>query len=137
MKKILTLAFLSLFIGFSLNAQTPSKAATTVPAEKSKALAKSWTFAGSENFSLEQAPTEAQKNDVLMLMTDGRFRWIYNGNPVVGTWTADKSNTMISLTQDVTNEVFKIKVLHLASDRMKVDYRDKDDVHNILIYTSK
>lgn len=69
-------------------------------------------------------------------MEDGRFRWIYNGAPVVGTWTIDKANTWITLKQDVTNEIFRIKVIESSSDKLKIDYRDKDEIHNILIFAA-
>lgn len=141
MKKQYLLALLLVMFGFSAMsiAQTATKttpAASTGLSEKAKALCKTWKFTGSENFSLEQPPADTQLNDQIILMEDGRFRWIMNGNPVVGTWTIDKANTWIVFTQDVSKEQFKIKVLESSATKLKVDYRDKDDVHNILIFLS-
>ncbi|TND10609.1 MAG: hypothetical protein FD123_251 [Bacteroidetes bacterium] len=137
MKKFSTILILFLFAGFTgMNAQTAAGGTAPALSAKAKSLCKTWTFANSENFDLPQAPTEAQKNDQFILMEDGRFRWIYSGTPVVGTWTIDKSNAWITLTQDVTKETFRIKVMESSADKLKIDYRDKDEIHNILHFTA-
>jgi hypothetical protein len=125
------------------NAQAPATKApvatqlATTLSPKQKALCKEWKFTASETFSLEQSPTAEQKGDVLILMENGRYRMMLNGKPEGGTWTADKAGKTITLTQDATSEVKTLKVIEQTETRLKVDYRDKDDIHNILIYEAK
>jgi hypothetical protein len=143
MKHIFSTLFLfgALVATNNLHAQAPAakpasaQTATTNP--KVKPLSKEWKFVASETFSLEQAPTEAQKADMLILMENGRYRMILNGKNEGGTWTVDKSGKNITLTQDATNEVKTLKVLEQTDKRLKVDYRDKEDIHNILIFEAK
>ncbi|MCU0431922.1 MAG: copper resistance protein NlpE [Bacteroidia bacterium] len=117
-------------------AQTATKQ-TAQPSAKAKALYGTWTFIGSETFSMPQDPNDKQKGDVLTLNADGTFRFVMDGTEHKGKFTIDASATWITLTDAATNEVFKLKVLEKTAKRLKVDYRDKDDVHNILIYEMK
>ncbi|MGL5891962.1 MAG: lipocalin family protein [Bacteroidia bacterium] len=136
--------FLAATLLFSVAASTPVLAqqpqATKQPAPASakvKALYGTWTFIGSETFSMPQDPNDAQKNDVLTLNADGTFKFILDGTEHTGKWTSDAAATLITLTDGTSNQVFKLKVLEKTAKRLKVDYRDKDDVHNILIYEMK
>jgi hypothetical protein len=139
MKKILIIALL--FIGASMFAQTATKAPTTTtqttPANgtKAKSLTKSWTLSMTENFGDQHKPNDTQKNDLLNLMADGRYRLIMNGVAEGGTWTLSKDNLWITLTTDA-GAVKKFKVLESSDTTLKIDYRDADEVHNVLIYSS-
>lgn len=136
MKKILTIALF--FVGASLFAQTP--AATTTPTQspavnpKAKAISKNWYLSETENFGDKHKPTAEQKNDMLNLLDGGHYRLIMNGVAESGTWTLSKDNLWITLTAS-TGEVKKFKVLESSETTLKVDYRDADDIHNILIYS--
>jgi hypothetical protein len=128
----------SVLTATTVNAQQPQ--ATKQPAQPSakvKALYGTWTFIGSETFSMPQEPNDAQKTDVLTLNADGSFIFILDGTEHKGKWTADASATLIILTDGSSSEVFKLRVIENRGKRLKVDYRDKDDVHNILIYEMK
>lgn len=133
-----TLLFLAIFQGIIVTAQTATKPPqATQPSAKAKALYGTWTFIGSETFSMPQDPNEKQKIDVLTLNADGTFRFVMDGVEHTGKFTIDAAATWITLTDASTNEVFKLKVIEKTAKRLKVDYRDKDDVHNILIYEMK
>ncbi|MFN8712639.1 MAG: hypothetical protein ACK5Z2_07285 [Bacteroidota bacterium] len=121
----------------SVLAQQPATKQPAQPSAKVKALYGTWTFIGSETFSMPQDPNDAQKTDVLILNADGSFTFKMDGTEHKGKWVADASATLITLTDESTNEVFKLRVLEKTAKRLKVDYRDKDDVHNILIYEMK
>jgi hypothetical protein len=138
MKKILTIALL--FIGASMFAQTATKTQTTTTqtttanGTKAKSITKSWTLSMTENFGDQHKPNDTQKNDLLNLMADGRYRLIMNGVAEGGTWTLSKDNLWITLTTDA-GAVKKLKVLESSETTLKVDYRDADEVHNVLIYS--
>lgn len=140
-----TLACLA--IGFSANAQTTTAKTTTTKSPtattstqqaglsaKAKALCKSWKFTQSEVFSNPANPTDAQKGDMLVLMDDGRYRWIYNGNVQVGVWTIDKANVYMSFVSDDGTTKTLIKVISSDDSNLKIDYKDADGIHNFLIY---
>lgn len=139
MKKLYTAALLVLAMSFgaAATAQTATKATTAQPAPlsaKAKALCKTWNFKATFSFDLMQDPTDAQKKDVLIFSEDGHYRWIYNGTPIVGTWTLDKSNVYISLTQDNSTNTYRFKLMESSDTSIRIDYRDADETHNILIY---
>ncbi len=137
MKKILTLTLL--FIGASLFAQTPTATSTApktpvvVNGTKAKSISKNWSLQMTENFGDQHKPSDLQKNDQLMLLDGGRYRLIMEGVAEGGTWTLSKDNLWISLTTD-SGAIKKFKVLESTETSLKVDYRDADDIHNILIY---
>jgi hypothetical protein len=143
MKTVFTTAIL--FVGFAAFAQTaPTATASPAPTQtvqantltpKAKELCKEWTLSKTENFGDQHDPTADQKNDRLVLMENGRYRLIMNGVAEGGTWTLDKSNTWITLTTD-TGVIKKFQILESSGTSMKIDYRDADDVHNILYYAS-
>lgn len=140
LRNYLASALLALAISQSPNlvAQAATKQPQTAqPSAKAKALYGTWTFIGSETFSMPQDPNDKQKADVLTLNADGSFRFVMDGVEHKGRFTVDAAATWITLTDGTTNEVFKLKVLEKTAKRLKVDYRDKDDVHNILIYDMK
>lgn len=139
MKNILTLALF--FVGASLVAQTTSPSTTppTTPTQatanpKAKALSKSWSLIMTENFGDQHKPSEVQKNDLLVLLDGGRYRMIMNGVAESGSWTLSKDNLWVTLTSS-TSETKKFKVLESSETTLKIDYRDADDIHNILIYS--
>lgn len=115
--------------------QTPAK--QTGLSAKVKLLCGTWRFVGSATFDMPQDPTEKQKADLLTLDEAGTFRFVLEGTDHTGKWIADNAATLITLTDEKTNEVFKLKVLEKTATRLKVDYRDKDEIHNILIYEKK
>lgn len=100
---------------------------------KAKSLCKEWKLTATETWDLRQNPTETQKGDLLNLMESGRYRWIYDGVAEGGTWTVDAANKWITLTSDA-GTVKKLQVLSQADSELKVDYRDADGTHNVLIY---
>jgi hypothetical protein len=145
MKTILTSALV--FVGLTLFAQTPAKTttqskptsttattATTELSPKAKALCKEWVLTQTELFGDLRSPDDIQKNDKLILMENGRYRLIYNNVAEGGTWTLDKTNTWITLTKD-DGTIKKFKVLETTDKKLKIDYRDADDIHNVLIYS--
>jgi hypothetical protein len=89
-----------------------------------------------ENFGDQHKPTEAQKNDLMLLMEDGHYRLIMDGTAEGGTWALSKDNLWITLTSS-TGAIKKFKVLESTATSLKVDYRDADDIHNILMYSTK
>ncbi|HLG04340.1 MAG TPA: hypothetical protein VI731_12150 [Bacteroidia bacterium] len=116
--------------------QAPTQnSSATVLTEKQKELCKEWTLSKTENFGDQHDPTEKQKNDRLLLLADGHYRLILNGVVEGGTWTLDKSNVWLTLTNGI-GEVKKFKILESTPTSLKVDYRDEIDIHNILYYTS-
>lgn len=140
MKTILTSALLLAAIaGF---AQTPTKSTTTTTttstqtatlSTKAKAMCKEWSLSKTELFGDLRNPDDIQKNDKFILMENGRYRLVYKGVAEGGTWTIDKANTWITLTTDA-GEIKKFKVIESTDSTLKIDYRDADDVHNILIF---
>ncbi len=143
MKTILTSVFL--LAAGALFAQAPAAKTTTttvataqqgpVLSDKAKALCKEWQLSKVELFSDARDPEAQQKNDRLILMQDGRYRLIYDGVAEGGTWTVDKANTWITLTTDA-GAVKKFKILESTDTTLKIDYKDADDVHNVLVYTA-
>lgn len=142
MKTILSSALL--LVGFSLFAQssqtknTTQTTPTTITAAnnpKAKALIKTWNLTQTENFGDIHKPTEQQKGDLLMLMDGDRYRLILNGVAEGGTWSLSKDNLWITLTSDA-GAIKKFKVLEQTDKTLKVDYRDADEIHNILYYSN-
>lgn len=142
MKNILTSALL--LVGISLFSQqativvNPNPAQTTVATPltpKAKALCKTWNLSQTENFGDVHKPTDQQKGDLLILMEDGRYRLIMNGVAEGGTWNLSKDNLWITMTSDAA-AIKKFKVLESTDKTLKVDYRDADEVHNILYYST-
>jgi hypothetical protein len=135
MKTILTSALL--LAGIASFAQTATKpAATTQTAPlsaKAKELCKEWVLVKTENFGDEHMPTDKQKTDKLILLQDGHYRLVMEGVTESGTWSLDKSNIWITLTTD-GGAVKKFKIIESSATALKVDYRDADDIHNILFY---
>lgn len=120
---------------------TPAPSTTTTTAQtaptltaKQKTLAKEWKFIRSESFDLSQPPTEAQKGDLVNLMENGRYRLILDGVAEGGTWTVDAACKWITMTSDA-GVVKKFQVLSQTDKELKVDYRDADGTHNVLIYS--
>lgn len=113
-------------------APTTTQTAPTLSA-KQKTLCKEWKFTGSESFDLPQPPTEAQKGDLINLMENGRYRLILDGVAEGGTWTVDAGCKWITMTSDA-GVVKKYQVLSQTESVLKVDYRDSDGTHNVLLY---
>lgn len=126
------------FAQASKTAPAPASGATvqTAPtlSAKQKTLVKEWKFTGSESFDLPQPPTDAQKGDLLNLMESGRYRLIIDGVAEGGTWTVDAGCKWITMTSDA-GVIKKFQILSQTDKEMKVDYRDSDGTHNVLIYT--
>ncbi len=143
MKNILTSALLLVGVSmFAQTAQTNSTAtqtttttATTTLTPKAKALCKTWNLSQTENFGDVHQPTAEQKGDLFLLMDNGRYRLIMNGVAEGGTWTLSKDNLWITMTTDA-GLIKKFKVLESTEKSLKVDYRDADDIHNILYYSN-
>lgn len=139
MKKILTLALLFVCaFSFAQTATSTTTTTQTTPAAltpKAKALCKVWSLSMTENFGDQHKPTDTQKNDLLNLMDGGRYRLIMDGIAEGGTWSLSKDNLWITLTTDAGASK-KFKVLESTGSSLKIDYRDSDDIHNILIYSS-
>ena len=115
---------------------TTTQTASTDLSAKAKSLCKNWTFTMSENFAQQHQPTDAQKNDQLVLMDNGMYRMTKDGAAQTGTWTLDKSNVWLTLTRD-DGTVMKLKIVESTATTLKVDFRDSDDIHNFLYYTAK
>ena len=117
---------------------TPAPAGTDVQAPtlsaKAKTLCKEWKLSATETWDLRQNPTETQKGDLLNLMETGRYRLIMDGVAEGGTWKVDGANKWITLTSDAGAEK-KFQVLSQTDTELKVDYRDGDGTHNVLIYS--
>lgn len=116
-------------------APQPAPTAQSAPtlSAKQKTVAKEWKFVRSESFDLSQPPTDAQKNDLVNLMENGRYRLILDGVAEGGTWTVDAGCKWITMTSDA-GVVKKFQILSQTEKEMKVDYRDADGTHNVLIY---
>lgn len=106
---------------------------TPVLSPKAKAICKEWKLLRTENFDLVQQPTDKEKGDLLNLMDNGRYRLIYEGAAEGGTWTLDASGKWITLTSDIGGTK-KFQIVSQTDKEMKIDYRDEDGTHNILIY---
>jgi hypothetical protein len=140
MKTISTLLLtLCAFVAF---AQTPATQAPTKPVPtttaptlsvKGKTLCKEWKLVRTESFDLVQQPGENQKGDLINLMENGRYRMIMDGTAEGGTWTVDNSNVWVTFTSD-SGVIKKFKIMSQTETELKVDYRDSDGTHNILIY---
>jgi hypothetical protein len=139
MKKILTLALLlagaSLFAQTSTSTTTTQQSPATALSAKAKSLCKMWTLTMTENFGDQHKPTEEQKGDLFVMFEDGKYRLLMNGVGEGGTWALSKDNLWITLTS-TTGAVKKFKILESTETSLKVDYRDADEVHNILIYST-
>lgn len=120
------------FLFFTLSAFAQSNQTTSI-SPKAKSLCATWHLTQTELFSNPLPPSEAQKNDVFMLMESGRYRLIYNGAPEAGTWLLDKAESTLIITSD-TGLIKKIKLLDVGAQTIKLDYKDEDEVHNILYY---
>lgn len=116
-------------------APAPAPTAQSAPtlSAKQKTLVKEWKFVRSESFDLSQPPTDAQKNDLVNFMESGRYRLILDGVAEGGTWTVDAACKWITMTSDA-GVVKKFQILSQTDKEMKVDYRDADGTHNVLIY---
>ncbi len=144
MKKLLTILLCgSMTLAFAQARQdaapkvtiTPAATTQTAPtlSAKQKTLCKDWKFIRSESFDLVQQPTEAQKGDLVSLMESGRYRLILDGVAEGGTWTVDAACKWITMTSDA-GVVKKFQVLSQTESELKVDYRDSDGTHNVLVY---
>jgi hypothetical protein len=138
--KIIFTSLLLLF-GISVFAQTSQsttvvQAQTTTLSPKAIALCKTWNLSQTENFGDIHKPTDVQKYDLLFLQESGRYRLTMEGISEAGTWTLSKDNLWITLTTDA-GAIKKFKVLESTDTTLKVDYRDADDIHNILYYSSE
>lgn len=138
MKTLFTLLLCAcMTFGLAQARQDAATGATTQTAPtltaKQKTLCKEWKLAATETWDLRQNPTDAQKGDLLNLMESGRYRWIYDGVAEGGTWTVDAGNKWITLTSDA-GVVKRLQVLSQSDTELKVDYRDEDGTHNVLIY---
>jgi hypothetical protein len=140
MKTILSSALL--IFGLTCFAQTPATKtpaaqtqASTTLSPKAKSLCKEWSLSQTENFGDVHKPSDEQKSDRLVLAESGNYRLIMNGKAEGGSWSLDKSNTWLTLTA-ADGTIKKFKVLESTETSLKVDYRDADDIHNILYYTA-
>jgi len=136
---------LIVLIGLSSFAQTAKPKATisttqaqagttTALTPKAKALCKTWLLSKTENFGDLHNPSDAQKGDQIMLMESGQYRMVMEGVGQGGTWTLDNSNVWLILTKN-DGTVIKLKIIESTDSTLKIDYRDADDVHNILYYS--
>lgn len=98
-------------------------------------LCKVWTFTGSEAWGVVAEPTAEQKGDKIEFKSDMSYSWSYNGKMESGTWTSDKSAVWVSLktSEGVTK---RLKVVKVDAASLEIDYKDQDDVHNMLRYKS-
>jgi|GEM_PF-6058185 outer membrane lipoprotein-sorting protein len=98
-------------------------------------LCKAWSFTGSEAWGVVAEPTAEQKSDRIEFKTDMSYSWTYNGKVESGTWTSDKSAVWVSLkTSDGVTK--RLKVVKVDATSLEIDYKDQDDVHNMLRYKS-
>jgi len=138
MKTLFTILLCATMTGAFAQARQDAPSTTTTQtaptlSAKQKTLCKEWKFVRSESFDLAQPPTDAQKNDLVNLMADGRYRLILDGVAEGGTWTVDAGCKWITMTSDA-GVVKKFQVLSQTDTELKVDYRDSDGTHNVLIY---
>jgi hypothetical protein len=117
----------------STTTQTATTATTLSP--KGKALCKNWSLSMTENFGDQHKPNDTQKNDQLVLMDNGMYRLTKDGVAQTGTWTLDKSNVWLTLT-NMDGTTMKWQILESTDNSLKVDYRDSDQIHNILYYST-
>ena len=98
-------------------------------------LCKAWFFTGSEAWGVVAEPTVEQKIDRIEFKTDMSYSWTYNGKMESGAWTSDKSAVWVSLkTADGVTK--RLKVVKVDATSLEIDFKDQDDVHNMLRYKS-
>lgn len=138
MKTIILSVFLLLGIStFAQTAQTKAETQTTTTtlSPKAKALCTTWYLTETENFGDVHKPNDNQKGDLLLLLEAGQYRFIYNGEVETGSWAIDKGGIYLTLTKE-NGESKKLKVLESTATTLKIDYRDSDEIHNILYYST-
>lgn len=122
----------SIVIGFLLLCVSLS-AQTNAGVEKSLMLQASWKFAGAEVFGQLALPEKEQQSDRLQCTQEGKYTWVYNGNATQGLWMLDKAGVWLTLTPS-NGAVVKMRILELTPQKLKVDFKDADEIHYILVY---
>ena len=138
MKNIFTTACLLVAcIGFAQTTSRPTTTTTTTTTTTSRAtqLCREWKIQKTENFGEQHEPTEAQRGDKMTINSNGTYTLIMNGVTETGTWVLDKPGTLLTLTSSAS-VIKKFKILEASDAALKIDYRDADDIHNIVFYTA-
>ena len=143
MKKLLTLCLFTAAFSFTVSAQTsrPTGSAATQPSgssastltPKQKMLCQTWQIKTVEAWAVVHDATDAEKKDLFWMGEDGNCRFIWGGNTTTGKWTIDKSCTWMKITS-ADGTVTSIKVTSVSDSQLVIDYKDKDDQHNIVTY---
>jgi hypothetical protein len=134
MKKIIICIILALSGNISISlaqTKTANKLGTSSKLSKNDSLmcAKEWKVVSVEEWAVKSKPDEKHKDDMLIMGLDGKYNLILFGNKKEGTWT--RSGQYIYFVDIPSGEKFSYKVVSVEPKKIKVDYRDADEVHSI------
>lgn len=104
--------------------------------EKAKMLCKTWIFSEMEEFSKKYSPTDAQKEDQMVLMEDGAMFLTKNGENKKGSWTLSKDDKWIMFTTE-EEETLKFEIKSLTQKNLTYEYQDPDLIRATYTYTAK
>ena len=146
MKKTILLSFALLLttVLFAQKKAVKSGAATTGSSSSASTAAtgglsacyigKTWKLVKIEKFGVENAPGEEQKNDMLLLNSDGTFKVILKGIEKSGTFT--RSGSWLNLKPLCGGEAIPYKIESCEGNTLKADWRD-GDTHNHFTFTAQ
>lgn len=128
--KSICLIFCCLAISFTGFAQKDSGATLS---EKAKAFCNNWEIHSIVLNEIAVEPDSDLKGNELSISADGSFRLQFSDMYYRGKWTADKTDTWLTLTPE-EGVPMKLTVLTVTPDDMKVDLQDSDGYHTVLHY---
>lgn len=128
MKRAFILGFILLFSGVAFSqTKTASKLGKAAKYSHNDSVMcnTKWVLTMVEEEGAASKPAEKNQNDMLFMGLDGKFYLVLNGIKKAGTWARAGQN--INFT-DVSEEKFSYKVLSIDPKKLKVEYRNNDEM---------
>lgn len=132
MKKSLTLL---LFV-FSFGLITAQQKTAAKPSGAGALSDKNWTIVSTEEWGVEKKPNDKNKDDFMLLKSDGSFSMKREGQAIEGTYK--KTGAYIYFTPtDAAIVKFNYKVVSTEGNILKVDYREAEGLHTLYTFNTK
>lgn len=137
-KQFLLLLFLTGAAMVTAQTKTASKlgVSSKLSHNDSVMCGKEWHVTSVEEWAVvTKPPGEKNAGDMLLMNTDMHYTAVLFGTRHAGTWS--RSGQYIYFVDDASGQKFSYKVISVAPEKIKVDYRDPDETHSIFEMEAK
>ena len=115
--KAISLLFAITFLSYFHGGAQPSK---------SDLLVNQWKYSGVEEFGVVTPPDSLEKNDLLIMKSDGTFEWLKSGKKISGTYKLNESAKILSFTDASTKKTLNYNLKKVSAADLTIEYQTPD-----------